>query len=329
VTVQVDLSVDVVICTYDLARWDLLVRAVESVHAQSVRPGRLIICVDHNRELFERAMTTWGGDQRTTTVVVENAFAGRLGSARNTGLLRCVSDVVAFLDDDASAAPDWLARLLDVYRSQPHAMAVGGAPRPDYAAARPEWFPPDYDWVFGCHYLGLPNHREPVRHLIGANMSARLDPLLAVGGFHADNHDDMDLSHRLAHHHGPDAVVYEPKAEVHHHVSAQRLTWSYFWRRCFFVNRGKVGAFADMGEAGNLGAELRFGMRVLGNTGRGLVALLRGNRARFLQTQAAAAGLAFAVCGHVVGRIEHAFGRRTPVLTEGLRAQLVSAERSG
>jgi len=250
-------------------------------------------------------------------------------AGRNAGASLVHGDLLFFLDDDASAAPDWLARLLDVYRSQPHAMAVGGAPRPDYAAARPEWFPPDYDWVFGCHYLGLPNHREPVRHLIGANMSARLDPLLAVGGFHADNHDDMDLSHRLAHHHGPDAVVYEPKAEVHHHVSAQRLTWSYFWRRCFFVNRGKVGAFADMGEAGNLGAELRFGMRVLGNTGRGLVALLRGNRARFLQTQAAAAGLAFAVCGHVVGRIEHAFGRRTPVLTEGLRAQLVSAERSG
>ena len=38
------------------------------------------------------------------------------------------------------------------------------------------------------------------------------------------------------------------------------MTWSYYWRRCFFVNRNKVGAFADMGEGGNIRAELRFGV---------------------------------------------------------------------
>ena len=48
------LRADVVICTYTLARWNLLAQSVESVLAQRIAPHRLIIVVDHNQELLER-----------------------------------------------------------------------------------------------------------------------------------------------------------------------------------------------------------------------------------------------------------------------------------
>ena len=199
-------NADVVICTYTLDRWQLLVRAVDSVLAQHVAPQQLIIVIDHNDELLQRCRQRWvqaGVDSPIEIVVMANQFAGRLGSARNTALLRARADVVAFLDDDAEAAPDWLERLLDVYARNPTAVAVGGAPLPNYGAPRPTWFPPEFDWVFGCHYRSLPTQLAPVRHLIGASMSVRRDDILAVGGFHADDHDDMDLSHRIAHAHDP------------------------------------------------------------------------------------------------------------------------------
>src|SRR6516164_275773 len=60
-------------------------------------------------------------------IVVANQFGGRLGSARNTALLVSRSEIVAFLDDDAEATPDWLPRLLAVYATRPAAVAVGGA----------------------------------------------------------------------------------------------------------------------------------------------------------------------------------------------------------
>ncbi len=200
---------DVVICTYTLERWELLVRSVESVLAQRVVPRQIIIVVVHD-DVFARCRQEWGAgraDSPVEIVVVANQFAGGLGSARNTGLLQARADIVAFLDDDAEAAPDWLERLLAVYTTHPGAVAVGGAPRPNYGAPRPSWVPPDFDWVFGCHYRSLPDQLAPVRHLIGANMSVRREEMLAVGGFHADDHDDMDLSHRIAHEHGPAAVL--------------------------------------------------------------------------------------------------------------------------
>ena len=177
----------------------------------------------------------------TSVVIVENAFAGRLGSARNTALLECQASIVAFLDDDAEAEPDWLDRLLAVY-SDPVAVAVGGAPRPNYGAPRPRWFPADFDWVFRLPLpRALPDHLAPVRHLIGANMSvpARGDP---GAGW---------LPRRQPRRHGPVApdrarlrvrrpwCSTQPRAEVRHFVAAERLTWAYFWRRCLPGEQGQ------------------------------------------------------------------------------------------
>jgi len=180
------------------------------------------------------------------------------------------------------------------------------------------WFPPDFDWVFGCHYRSLPDRLAPVRHLIGANMSVRRKEMLAVGGFHADDHDDMDLSHRIAHEHGSAAVLYEPQAEVRHYVAPERLTWSYFWRRCYFVNRSKVGAFAGMGDAGNIHAELRFSVGVLLALIPALLAAVTGHPERLLHAFVAVTGLAMAACGYLAGRLQLAQGRRPHLLTTGL-----------
>ncbi|MGA9491848.1 MAG: glycosyltransferase family 2 protein [Mycobacterium sp.] len=333
------LRADVVICTYTLDRWDLLVRAVESALAQTIAPQQLIIVVGHaapgehnvNEELLARCRQEWGAgraDSPVEIVIVTRRFAGTKGSSLNTALLLTRAEIVAFLDDDAEAAPDWLERKLAVYSTHPDVVAVGGAPLPDYGAPRPSWFPPDFDWVFGCHYRSLPQRLAPIPHLIGTSMSVRRDAILAVSGFHADWHDDMDLSHRIAHSFGPAAVCYEPRAEVRHYVPPDRLTWSYFWRRCFYVNRSKVGAFADMGEAGNIGAELRFAASVLLALAPALFAALTGHPERLRQAVVAVVGVALAGCGYVAGRVQLARGRRTEVLTTGLSAAQIRQARA-
>jgi glucosyl-dolichyl phosphate glucuronosyltransferase len=313
-------TADVVICTYTDARWDLLERAVASVQVQSVTPRQILICVDHNDALLERCLATWGPDatpEGPPVQVFANRFAGRLGSARNTAVERVTADVVAFLDDDAEADPTWLETLLQVY-VEDGAVAVGGAPQPNQEVLRPGWFPPEFDWVFGCHYAGLPEVRRPVRHLIGASMSVRADALRAVGGFHSDKHDDMDLSHRIAAAHGAAAVVYEPKARIYHYVHPERLTWDYFWRRCYWINRGKVRAFSDMGDAGNIRAELEFAGRMVGSVVGKLLRGLRGDRDAVAQAAAIVAGLACAAAGHLRGRYELRTGRLPQSLTVGL-----------
>jgi glucosyl-dolichyl phosphate glucuronosyltransferase len=322
---------DIVICTYNMDRWDLLERAVKSALAQSVTPQQLIVVVDHNDELLGRCEDEWKAGRPGSGVdisVIANQFAGRLGSARNTGLLHARADIVAFLDDDAEAAPDWLERLLDVYATRPLAVAVGGAPLPDYGASRPSWFPPEFDWVFGCHYRSLPNQLAPVRHLIGASMSVRRNEMLAVGGFHADGNDDLDLSHRIAHEHGPAAVLYEPRAQVRHFVPPDRVTWSYFWRRCFSENRNKAGVFADLGQAGNIRAELHFAVGVLLTVFPALLAAVTGRPQRLRQAVVAVIGLGLAGCGYISGRVQLAGHGPQEKPTTGLSSADVQRARS-
>ncbi len=330
-------SVDVVICTYTMDRWELIERAVESVLAQTVAPRQLIIVVDHNDALVARCRQQWypespnngrAGDSPIEIVVAASQFDSHQGSSRNTGLLLARAEVVSFLDDDAEAEPDWLERLLAVYTAHPGAVAVGGVAQPNYGAPRPSWFPPEFEWVFGCHYRGLPDELAPTRHLIGTSMSVRRDAMLAVGGFHFDDFDDMDLSHRIAHAHGPAAVLYEPRAEVNHFVPADRMTWSYFWRRCFSVNRKKVAALVDMGDSGNIGAELRFGIGVLLALFPALLAALMGRPERLRQALVAAAGLALAASGYITGRVHLALGRQPDILTTGLDADQVRRARA-
>jgi glycosyltransferase involved in cell wall biosynthesis len=323
---------DVVICTYTADRWNLLVRAVESVLTQSVLPQRMIIAVDHNDELVQRCQAKWGDgavDSPVEIIVVANQFEGRKGSALNTALLHTRSEVIMFLDDDAAAAPDWLERNLSVYVVRPEAIAVGCAPLPEFEAPRPSWLPLEFDWVFGCHYRSLPNELAPARRLIGTSYSARRDSALAVGGFHHDDHDDMDLCERIAHRHGPAALLYEPKAVVNHHVSRERLTWSYFWRRCYYGNQCKPSLFADMGQAGDMRAELRFVIGVLLTIPPALLAALAGRRTQLVQAVVALVGLVLAGAGLIVAKVKFAMGRREVYLTKGLDPADVERLRAG
>ncbi len=298
--------VSVIICAYTLDRWQLLQRALLSVVAQDQVPHEVLLCVDHNPAMFERCdeeLPPLVAGAPWTLQVMQNRFDTRLGGARTTAAEIATGDVLVFLDDDAAATPNWLRMLTKNYED-PTVVAVGGAPIARYETQRPPWLPLECNWIFGCAYRGMPEHVGPIDHMIGANMSVRRELLMSWGGFQSDNHDDMDLSHRAIHAHGPTAVIYDPTAIVHHFVPSSRLTWNYFWRRCFFVNKGKVAAFRELGQASNLKAEFRFVARSLtravGYEGR---ALLKGDLYAPVRYLALVTAIALGGAGAVAGRL--------------------------
>jgi len=315
----------VIIPAYTMDRWGLLSDAVASVESQTHPPTELILCIDHNPELLEKCVATWGSAPSSAGFpirVVPNRFdqdesgAGahvkahgskrRFGAgwARNSGAEVARGDVLVFLDDDASAEPDWLEYLLAPYESK-RTVAVGGAPLPAYETGRPRWFPANFDWVFGCAYEGMPTELGPLAHLIGANMSVRRESFEGIEGFHSIDFDDLDLCMRLTARYPDQQLLYEPRAIVHHYVPAQRVAWRYFWRRCFFVNREKVEAFADMGEAANLGAEVQFVRRAFSTQLVGSLAdAARGQGIGLARSGAMVVGMMMAGFGHVAGRVQ-------------------------
>ena len=326
-----DVTASVIIPAYSMARWDQLVKAVDSCQTQSRRPVEVIVCIDHNQELLERSSDRWSdADLAVPVRVVANRFAQdhldasahqrahgskrRFGAgwARNTGAEIATGDVLVFLDDDAWAEPDWLEHLLPPYADE-GTVAVGGAPLPEYQTRRPDWFPPNFDWVFGCAYEGLPTTLAPLAHLIGANMSVRREAFEKVEGFHSIDFDDLDLCMRVATAFPASAVLFEPRAVVHHFVPAERVAWRYFWRRCFFVNREKVEAFEAMGPAANLNAELTFVRRALTVQSKAAVAgAARGQGQAFTQLGVMLLGIALAGLGNVAGRAIQAKRRLLP-----------------
>lgn len=301
-----DPRISVVICTYSLDRWSDLARSVESVRAQSVPVAEIVLVVDHNEELLARARGHWPDLQ-----VVANAEGQGLSGGRNTGLALARGEVIAFLDDDAAADPDWTAELTRVYRD-PSVLGVGGASLPQWDLGRPNWFPHEFDWVVGCSYRGLPERSAPVRNFIGSNMSFRTHPLQAVGGFNAAlgrigsgaaGCEETELCIRLAERHPGRALIYEPRARVRHRVPASRGTWRYFQARCLAEGRSKAIVSRLVGSGRGLKSERRYTTRVLpAAVVRALGHLVRTRRAGYAgQAAAIAAGLAMTAIGFAQG----------------------------
>jgi glycosyltransferase involved in cell wall biosynthesis/GT2 family glycosyltransferase len=251
-------TISVVICAFTADRLEVMGEAVDSLRRQTVAPREVVLVIDHAPELLEEVRRLW-----PDLKIVANRERQGLSGARNTGVEEAGGEVVAFLDDDAIAAPDWLARLAAAY-ADPDVLGAGGSVHPRWVEGKPGWFPSEFDWVIGCTHSGMPRETEPVRNLVGANMSFRRGPLLEVGGFSHDlgrvgtlpvGCEETDLSIRV-HQRWPTAeILYDPAAEVEHVVPPARGKISYFLDRCRAEGRSKAVLTGMVGSDDGLSSE--------------------------------------------------------------------------
>ena len=299
-------SVSVVICAYTERRWKQTRAALESALRQEPPPSEVLLVVDHNSGLAELARREF-----TSVSVLENAGTKGLSGARNTGLKAATQPVTAFLDDDAEARPGWLEHLAAPY-SSPDVVATGGSVHPRWPVIRPRWLPPEFDWVVGCSYRGLPETTGQVRNPIGANMSMRTDLALEVGGFdesvgrvgtNTRGCEETELSIRLTARRAGSVILYVPEAAVDHHVAPERLTLKYFRLRCWHEGLSKAEVVRLAGATAGLQRERRQTAVVIpAALIRELRSLATGHPSSAARIYALIAGLTAASAGYFTGR---------------------------
>lgn len=306
-----DPGVSVVICAYTEARWAEINTAVESVRQQSLQPAEIILVVDHNPTLLSRLVAAL-----PDVTVIENSSDRGLSGGKNTGVAMASGEIVAFLDDDAKADPDWLKYLVAGYSDEVVA-GVGGLTLPNWQTRRPRWFPQEFDWTVGCTYTGMPTGPAPVRNLMGGNASFRREVFDVAGLFDTGigrsaakrplGCEETEFCIRL-HQRSPESVLlFDNRAAVHHLVPAARCRFSYFRSRCFAEGLSKAQVAASVGVADGLSSERRFAYQTLPRgLGRGLLDTVRGDLWGLGRASAIVAGLSAATVGYAFGRLTRA-----------------------
>jgi glycosyltransferase involved in cell wall biosynthesis len=231
-----------VVSTYSKDKLQQVLECIASLRKQSLPPDEILLVLDPVPEVLGHFKENVDNDVR----IVESDGFG-LSRARNIGVKNADSDIVAFIDDDAVADPDWLKNIVQNY-SDSSVVGVGGSIQPLWSNNEPDWFPEELSWVIGCTYKGFPESKGVIRNPIGCNMSFRKSALEKVGYFRADlgrfgkfllSGEESDVSLRIKKKIPDSKIINEPSAIVFHRIGQERVNLKYVITRSFFEGISK------------------------------------------------------------------------------------------
>ncbi|GFE68470.1 glycosyltransferase family 2 protein [Chroococcus sp. FPU101] len=226
-----------IICTYN--RDYFLGGAIDSLLAQDCQDIELVV-VDN------------GSSDRTSEVVEKRLSDPRLkyvyepvvglSVARNTGAAKSQAPILAYLDDDAVASPQWLRLLLEAYTTNEKLGVAGGKVTLIWPNGQtpPKWMSDSLAGGLGAFDLGDQPLliEQPNLTPRGVNYSLRRAFLEQVGGFDPNlgrigkrllSNEELYMT-ELALNNGWQ-VAYLPDALVEHNVSPERINPNWFLQR--------------------------------------------------------------------------------------------------
>ena len=257
------MKVSVVVCSYTMDRYDVFTEAVESALTQTYEPLEVVLVIDGNPEVYDRAVADFG--DRENVVVHDNEENRGISFSRTKGAELASGEIVAFIDDDGVAEADWIATHVKTYE-ETDAVAVAGYVAPNWVADKPDFVPAEFYWLVGCTETGFAEDGEEIRNGYGSNVSYRRDVFLDVGGYdvntgrkgdrHVQAHEaPVGIRIREAYGRG---VIYIEDAVVHHTLFDYRGEFRWLVFRSFWQGFSKrVMELLYPGAQGNESAFLK------------------------------------------------------------------------
>ena len=290
------MKVSVVVSTYTKDRWKDVLRCVESLRSQTLKPYEILLVLDPIEDLLN-----FYRDKLPNYVKIVKSDGFGFSKARNKGVLEAKGDIIAFIDDDAWADKYWLERMIENYLDE-DVYCVGGKIVPVFDNGRPKWLPEELDWIVGCTYRGLPEVKSEIRNPIGANMSFRREAFKIAGLFKEEvgrygkrllSGEEAEFAMRLKKIMPNAKIIYDPSAIVYHRVSKSRTKLRYALKRAFYEGYSK----AILSKEYPLNVEssyLLFLMRTLIN---------KILRLKFIEVLSIISVVTFVGLGNLVGRV--------------------------
>lgn len=230
-------QISAIICTHN--RETYLGSAIDSLLSQTFAEPYEIIVVDNASS--DRTREIVKARKHPQLHYIYEATMG-LSVARNTGASVAHSPILAYLDDDAVASPQWLQTIYAAYERDPQLAIAGGKVTLLWAAGScpPRWLSPGLASNLGAYDLGetMLYVDRPSLTPRGLNYSIRRHFLDQVGGFDLKlgrvgktllSNEELHMT-ELALAQGW-KVAYLPDALVAHHVAPERLKHSWFLNR--------------------------------------------------------------------------------------------------
>lgn len=203
-------EVDVCVCTFRRASVVDLLASLAKLETPGWRVRVIVADNDDTpsaREAVERAFAEHGLDGRYI-----HAPARNISIARNACLNAATAPLIAFIDDDETARPDWLARLIAHHKTT-DASVVFGRVKAAYAADAPKWMlaadlhspPPPFrnGQIYGGYTCNVLLRRAAVGAL-------RFDPAFGKSGGEDTSFFDQLQADDVPMVYAADAVVSEP-----------------------------------------------------------------------------------------------------------------------
>lgn len=173
-----------------------------------------------------------------------------VSAARNAGARAAGHGYIAYIDDDAIPAPDWIAAILSALTDRP--ALLGGRILPKWEAPLPAWWPRSLRGVLSIiEHEGQGEYRSPdlPRELepYAANMIVHVPALLETGGFGCGigrigeallSDEEVQLAWRLQDMGLP--VRYDSRIVVHHQIQARRLNPDWLLSRLYWQGASTV-----------------------------------------------------------------------------------------
>jgi len=234
------MKISVVICTHNRA--DSLRRTLQSLGKQTLPVDEFEVLVVDNASTDDTQTVV----KSCTSLPVRYLHEPILGLsvARNTGWQNATTNYVAFLDDDAVAAPGWLEHILQTFDSaEGEEVVVGGRVVLALPVPKPAWL--DDSLLFCLGELtgppGISTLSTTSLYLPGCNIAFKKSTLLQLHGFPTLlgrtgstllSGEEILLQKKVVA--GGGAVLYHHQASVTHHIEADRLTKKWFMRRMYW-----------------------------------------------------------------------------------------------